>query len=103
MMMEQFTPPLKKVSGDGKRGPENVCCVNLHSREWEVSSQTGAWDETVEITDLEHWAWFDRSLEARFGKRTAAGFHGVCSQPPSRLDRAQESGSWQPHKDSGQR
>ena len=34
-----------------------------------MCSKTGTFDETVEITDLEHWSWLGPCLQARIGNR----------------------------------
>ncbi len=92
LVVEQFTPPVATLTVGGKRGPEHVWCVNLHPQEWETSSKTGTWDETVEITDIEQWAWVELALAARmaksrvglhaWGRRTTATLDGVAQGEP---------------------
>ncbi len=80
LVIEQFMPPLRHVGQDGKRGPEQVWCMNLHPQEWEIGSKTGMWDETVEITDVDEWSWLDQCLAARMAESSSRAFGHEAAQ-----------------------
>ena len=86
LVLEQLTPPVKLYTG-GARKPEHGWALNLHPQEWEEPSKTGAWDETVEVTDRDELEWLGDCLASRL--RQSRGLHMRARAMGSLVDRSE--------------